>query len=175
MLRQLQKAFISLSKTKGQWTPAEFIDLNNILFIPSYHKKLSINIQLGLNETAFFLNIQIPQPENIPNMADSFWLKWLQLGKLGDFTFEENEVVSIHNDPDFKYMFLPNAGNLFRLIRNFIVYQALNNETIDLGSIRFEWRYDQYPITEIITKAGEAFNKVFRLNEILVSRSYSSQ
>ena len=100
-------------------------------------------------------------------MPDDFWAEWVQLSNLGHFSFEENEVLGQEDTDCFPGLFAGPTSNLFSLMRNLISYELLHGYTVDLGSVYFQWNYDQYTILQVIENGAEAFKRMCLLNERL--------
>ncbi len=175
VLGEILELFIISCKFKDQWNsfqtyPTPFS--NNVV---TKSQKIGVEIQFGVSFSqlckgqVFYLESSIVTPPNIRRMDDNFWNKFLSLSSIGNFKFVEN------SSPKIEKKFVNKKSNLFRLIRNFMlfsVYEPSHTEdydydcVVDIGFLEITWDIDT-KWEDLIKKAYEAFVIFYSLNNML--------
>lgn len=130
-------------------------------------KDFQTSFILNLDEEGISIESAILNPRNLRKMKDDFWIILLELLKLGDFEFIENEqfsdlVMSKHP----KFFKGKTKGNIFRLMRNYFISEIELDECIDLGSYSVKWPIEM-SVDKLLIKGNTAYLLIQKLNKLL--------
>jgi hypothetical protein len=134
-------------------------------------RKMGVTFTLGIYHREIFLRSQLHCPLYIRNMGDEFWSCFVELRSLGNFQFVENAVPSSQEARKIMKGFKNVKSNIFQIIRNYIVLEAYEGRSDDLGSLEIKWPLTA-PWAEIIGNAAKAFGYFYRISYMLYRVDY---
>lgn len=129
--------------------------------------KMNQTFDWGVNEDKFYLQSYLFHSENLRYMNDDFWEMMLGLKQYGKFKFVENAWLDSENRKHFENK----TSNVFRLIRNYMIFQLDNvnsndfmrGDELDLGWFEITWDLGTSWV-EILENSCRAFKVLYRLN-----------
>lgn len=126
-------------------------------------KKTKSSYYLGLGEKGVYLSTYFQYSKNIKNMADTFWINFLNLSQYGEFELVESEHFGHTVKSKYPELFQANKGTIFRIFRKYFIGIAENNEIGNLGRLQVSWTTD-FRIDKIIEEYCLVFKIFYKLN-----------
>ena len=167
LLYDIAKNFFKYGNFKDEWDNSKcYMNVGGQnLIIKSL--KTNHTFHFGVENDEFYLNAYFMYPENIRHMKDDFWQTILGLKKYGNFKFVENSGI---NSKEKKF-FENKTSDVFRIIRNYILFQVETMNTtdyqrspdMDLGWLEIRWKFDTDWGT-LIENTCKSFKDIYKLN-----------
>jgi len=126
-------------------------------------KKTKSSYYLGLGEKGVYLSTYFRHSKNLKNMADIFWIDFLNLSQYGEFELVESEHFGKTVKSKYPELFQTNKGTIFRIFRKYFIGIVENNEIGDLGQLQVTWTTD-FSIDKIIEECCLVFKIFYKLN-----------
>lgn len=127
--------------------------------------KMNFTFDWGVDNDQFYLQSYLTHSENLRYMKDDFWEMMLGLSQYGDFKFVENAGL----DSQQRIKFENKTSNVFRLIRNYILFQVddsadnRRHSDLDLGWFEIRWNFGT-DWAKVLENSCKAFKDLYRLN-----------
>lgn len=129
--------------------------------------KLNQTFDWGVYNNKFYMQSYLIHGENLRHMKDDFWEMMLGLKQYGEFKFVENAWL----DSKQRQQFENKTSNVFRVIRNYMLFQIDNlnsndfrrRNDLDLGWFEIKWEFGT-SWDELLEKSCKAFKDLYRLN-----------
>ena len=134
-------------------------------------QKTGAEIALGCSHRDIFLSSYLNSPEHIKSMTDEFWACFIELQSLGDFRFLENALPSSQEAHRIMKHSKNAKSNIFQIIRNYLLLEACQQGSDDLGSLEIKWP-STMPWSEMIENAVKAFGRLHKINYLLYRGEY---
>lgn len=167
------KFFTRYGEFKDSWDfPARINLFPSSLYATVGSEKMGLEFDFGINDYEnFFLSTYLIYPFNIKNMNDIFWSYFSELVSFGQFEFLENFLPSSDAGKKALKNLKNSKSNIFRLIRNYIVFELYEGGKGDYGWLEIKW-----PISTswdmIIKNGASAFKRFYRINYMLYKAAY---
>ena len=169
LLFDLLKNWSIYNQTYHSWTNAAPVNCGDVFFIHASEDINDVRLQILITKDGFFLEMSIACPENMPGMADDFWLQWLELNSFGNFELIEHEPFSDNDKKHNPKLFPVESSNIFNLMRSMIAFPFINGRQIEWSSLSINWPFDQYSTKEVFEKGCLAFERLCHLNKLLIA------
>jgi hypothetical protein len=169
LLYDLLKKWSTYNQTYHSWINAAPINHRDVIFIHASDDINAVRLQILINKDGFFLEMSIACPENMPGMADDFWLQWLELNRFGNFELIEHEPFSNNDKKHHPRLFPVEASNIFNIMRSMIAFPLIYERQIEWNSLSINWPFDQYSTKEVFEKGCLAFERLCHLNRRLLA------
>lgn len=167
LLFKIAQNFFRYGNFKDEWDTSKcYINVGgqNLLL-----KSLKLNqtFDWGVDNDKFYLQSYLMHAENLRHMKDDFWETMLGLKQYGEFKFVENARL----DSKRRQQFENKTSNVFRVIRNYMLFQIDNfnsddfrrSNDLDLGWFEIRWDFGT-SWDEILENSCKAFKDLYRLN-----------
>lgn len=167
MLFEIAQCFFRYGNFRDEWDTSRCqlnVDGQNLIL---RSKKMNQEFLWGLGYNKFYIECHLYNVKNLRYMTDDFWEKILELNNYGEIKFNENLALNSNQ----KKQFGNNTSNVFRLIRNYILfldeklnYNACKNDLeMDLGW--FEIQLDSGSSWKnLLENSCKAFKNLYQIN-----------
>ena len=127
--------------------------------------KTKNTFHLGIDNKGIYLNTYLRHTENLRHMSDSFYKDVLTISNLGEFDIYQDQLYSGETTEKYSSLGLYNNHKslIFKLIRNYIVGIAEDENDILLGNFHIHWTYST-DFHDIVHNGCLAFKILYRLN-----------
>lgn len=158
-LHGLLDIFIQFGEFKDNWKDAGFRPYHFGIYYSMIAEKSGFNVELGMDEKGIYLQMLLNNAGNLKNMNDEFWKKFFELEKYGSFEFVENASPSSKESPQ---LFKGYKSNLYRLMRNYFIFETQYGKVTELGWLTVRWKGDS--LDGILRNGCMAFKILYQLN-----------
>ena len=136
-------------------------------FYVQYHpNEVECAISFGSDEEGFFIQIDIENAPNIPQMDDNFWEEFLELREYGKLEFGPNAWLNDSEIESYPELLFSNKSQLYSLIRNFILLEANGQQGDAVGWLTVRWSMNE-SWDDLIRKGSWVFNRLYKLSKQL--------
>lgn len=126
-------------------------------------EKTGGDFRLGVDNEGIYLESFLRFAENMRHMGDDFYKNFLSLDNFGEFELKENQFYNFDVTARYESLYQNRKSKLFKLLRNYMVGMAEEQEDILLGQMTVKWPPDMY-FSDIIKNGCQAFKVMYKLN-----------
>jgi len=126
-------------------------------------EKTNQTMYLATDLKGIYLETSFIHGENLKNMDDSFWTVLLELKNIKGFEYEENSYFSLETQKKYPELFHTYKNIIFLINRKFFISHAENDNDIDLGIFKVQWK-PEGDFSNMIEEICLAFKLMYKLN-----------